>query len=103
MTESKLKQNWKGSQFYTPGITDFQKNIDLQEEQCRPILNNYSKKTTKGTLITLSSRLTQKKLCKKNDAIFSIYGRNGIVPVTFFLNSQLGTIQVLRHHDFDPF
>jgi hypothetical protein len=30
--------------------------------------------------ITYKSRLTQKKLYKKTDAIFSIYGRNGINP-----------------------
>ena len=30
--------------------------------------------------ITYKSRLTQKKLHKKNDAIFSIYGKNGINP-----------------------
>ena len=30
--------------------------------------------------ITYKSRLTQKKLYKKNDAIFSIYGKNGIIP-----------------------
>ena len=30
--------------------------------------------------ITYKSRLTQKKLHKKNDAIFSIYGKNGIIP-----------------------
>ena len=30
--------------------------------------------------ITYKSRLTQKKLHKKTDAIFSIYGKNGIIP-----------------------
>ena len=35
--------------------------------------------------ITYKSRLTQKKLYKKTDAIFSIYGRNGINPWHFFL------------------
>ena len=35
--------------------------------------------------ITYKSRLTQKKLHKKTDAIFSIYGRNGINPWHFFL------------------
>ena len=34
--------------------------------------------------ITYKSRLTQKKLHKKNDAIFSIYGKNGINPWHFF-------------------
>ena len=30
--------------------------------------------------ITYKSRLTQKKLHKKTNAIFSIYGKNGIIP-----------------------
>ena len=30
--------------------------------------------------ITYKSRLTQKKLHKKTDGIFSIYGKNGIIP-----------------------
>ena len=34
--------------------------------------------------ITYKSRLTQKKLHKKTDAIFSIYGKNGIIPWHFF-------------------
>ena len=34
---------------------------------------------------TYKSRLTQKKLYKKTDAIFSIYGKNGIIPWHFFL------------------
>ena len=34
--------------------------------------------------ITYKSRLTQKKLHKKNDAIFSIYEKNGIIPWHFF-------------------
>ena len=34
--------------------------------------------------ITYKSRLTQKKLHKKTDATFSIYGRNGINPWDFF-------------------
>ena len=46
--------------------------------------------------ITYKSRLTQKKLHKKTDAIFSIYGRNGINPWHFFLNSQLGLSRSLR-------
>ena len=40
--------------------------------------------------ITYKSRLTPKKWHKKTDAIFSIYGKNGIIPWHFFLNSQLG-------------
>ena len=35
--------------------------------------------------ITYKSRLTQKKLHKKTNAIFSIYGKNGINPWHFFL------------------
>ena len=34
--------------------------------------------------ITSKSRLTQKKCSKKTDAIFSIYGTNGIIPWHFF-------------------
>ena len=34
--------------------------------------------------ITYKSRLTQKKLYKETDAIFSIYGKNGIIPWHFF-------------------
>ena len=34
--------------------------------------------------ITYKSKLTQKKLYKKTDAIFSIYGKNGIIPWHFF-------------------
>ena len=34
--------------------------------------------------ITYKSRLTQKKLYKKTDAIFSIYGKNEIIPWHFF-------------------
>ena len=34
--------------------------------------------------ITYKSRLTQKKWHKKTDAIFSIYGKNGIIPWHFF-------------------
>jgi len=34
--------------------------------------------------ITYKSRLTQTKLYKKRDAIFSIYERNGIMPWHFF-------------------
>ena len=34
--------------------------------------------------ISYKSRLTQNKLYKKTDAIFSIYGRNGINPWHFF-------------------
>ena len=34
--------------------------------------------------ITYKSRLTQKKWHKKTDAIFSIYGKNGINPWIFF-------------------
>ena len=37
-------------------------------------------KTKPTYTITYKSRLTQKKLYKKTDAIFSIYGRNGINP-----------------------
>ena len=40
-------------------------------------------RTTSYT-ITYKSRLTQKKLYKNTDAIFSIYGRNGINPWHFF-------------------
>ena len=34
--------------------------------------------------ITYKSRLTQKKWHKKTDAIFSIHGKNGIIPWHFF-------------------
>ena len=34
--------------------------------------------------ITYKSRLTQNKLHKKNDAISSIYGKNGMIPWQFF-------------------
>ena len=34
--------------------------------------------------ITYKSSLTQKKLYKKTNAIFSIYGKNGIIPWHFF-------------------
>ena len=46
--------------------------------------------------ITYKSRLTQNKLHKKMDAIFSIYGKNGIIPWYFFLNSHLGLSRSLR-------
>ena len=49
--------------------------------------------------ITYKSRLTQKKLHKKTDAIFSIYGKNGIIPWHFFLNSQLGLSRSLRSNE----
>ena len=45
--------------------------------------------------ITYKSRLTQKKLYKKNDAIFSIYGRNGIKPWHFF-EFSLGPFEVVE-------
>ena len=35
--------------------------------------------------ITYKSRLTQKKLYKKTDAIFSVYGKKGIIPWHFLL------------------
>ena len=49
----------------------------------RRIFNNLDSRTGCQFLnikytITYKSRLTQKKLYKKTDAIFSIYGRNGI-------------------------
>ena len=34
--------------------------------------------------ITYKSSLTQKKLYKKTNAIFSMYGKNGIIPWHFF-------------------
>ena len=49
--------------------------------------------------ITYKSRLTQKKWQKKPDAIFSIYGKNGIIPWHFFSNSQLGLSRSLRLND----
>ena len=45
--------------------------------------------------ITYKSGLTQKKLHKKNDAIFSIYGKNGINPWHFFLFS-VGPFEVVE-------
>ena len=49
--------------------------------------------------ITYKSRLTQNKLHKKTDAIFSIYGKNGIIPWHFFLNSNLGLLRSLRSNE----
>ena len=46
--------------------------------------------------ITYKSRLTQKKLYKKTDAIFSIYGRNGIKPWHFFFEFSLGPFEVVE-------
>ena len=40
-----------------------------------------------------------KKWHQKTDAIFSIYGRNGIIPWHFFLNSHLGLSRSLRSND----
>ena len=51
--------------------------------------------------ITYKSRLTQKKLHKKNNAIFSIYGKNGINPWHFFFNSHLGLSRSLRPKEAD--
>ena len=55
-------------------------------------LENSSKKSERRIIwfiqITYKSRLTQTKLHKKNDAIFSIYGKNGIMPWHFFLKVQ---------------
>ena len=47
---------------------------------------------------TYKSRLTQKKRYKKTDAIFSIYGKNGIIP-WHFLNSHCGLSRSLRSND----
>ena len=44
--------------------------------------------------ITYKSRLTQIKLYKKNDAIFSIYGRNGI-KLWHFFEFSLGSFEVI--------
>ena len=38
-------------------------------------------------------------MAQKTDAIFSIYGKNGIIPWHFFLNSQLGLSRSLRSND----
>ena len=46
--------------------------------------------------ITYKSRLTQKKLHKKTDAIFSIYGKNGINPWHFFFEFSLGPFEVVE-------
>ena len=43
-----------------------------REEKCCGFCTDYT--------ITYKLRLTQKKLYKKTDAIFSIYGKNGINP-----------------------
>ena len=49
--------------------------------------------------ITYKSSLTQKKLYKKTNAIFSMYGKNGIIPWHFFLNSHLGLSRSLRLYE----
>ena len=53
---------------------------------CHPFFGNlfYLARFLQNT-ITYKSRLTQKKLHKKNDAISSIYGKNGMMPWHFFL------------------
>ena len=52
--------------------------------------------------ITYKSKLTPKKCTKKPDAIFSIHGKNGIMPWIFFLNSHLGLSRSLRSNDIWP-
>ena len=49
--------------------------------------------------ITYKCILTQKELYKKADAIFSIFGKNGINPWHFFLNSHLGLSRSLRSNE----
>ena len=47
----------------------------------------------------LELQANPKKIVQKTDAIFSIYGRNGIIPWHFFFNSHLGLSRLLRSND----
>ena len=49
-------------------------------------------------IITYKSNLTQKKLYNKTDAIFSIYGKNGINPWHFFWILTLTLLNFLLHY-----
>ena len=72
-------------------IQDVDGNLfDETEDQNLEIGDAYPKETKTETdanivnTIRKNSMLTQKKLDKKSDVIFSIYGRNWIIPWHFF-------------------
>ena len=62
-------------------------HMQLMKNQCQSCIYIYT--------ITYKSRLTPKKWHKKIDAIFSIYGKNGINPWHFSLFS-VGPFEVIE-------
>ena len=63
----------------TGGEGEKGETIDLIQTQAFHVKGKSTDHYTKDT-ITYKSRLTPKKWHKKTDAIFSIHGKNGIIP-----------------------
>ena len=99
-----LNAKWDLDFFVRVDATMYQQEIVEQAKTGLPSI--YLSGTDLNT-ITYKFRLTQKKLHTKTDAIYSIYGRNGINPWHVFFNSHLGllnnplsyvTLNLYRNH-----
>ena len=88
---------WNANLFVTLNVLHFfQLKFGLSEKpKICVLLRNFNTTTYK-------SSLTQKKLYKKTNAIFSIYGKKRDYPMTFLLNSHLGLLRSLRLNENRP-